>query len=72
MRLGGWILLLPVIEDLGFKTLAAILFAMLAISGLVGVVFAPDTAGRDLQETQTAATRGRRARSIASLEAEAT
>jgi inositol transporter-like SP family MFS transporter len=72
VALGGWILLLPVVEDLGFKTLAAILFAMLAISGLVGVLFAPDTAGRDLRETQAAATRRRRARRVGSLEAKAT
>jgi MFS transporter, SP family, inositol transporter len=56
IALGGWILLLPTIQDAGFQTLAAILFAMLAISGLVGVLFAPDTAGRDLEETQSART----------------
>jgi MFS transporter, SP family, inositol transporter len=51
IALGGWILLLPVIQDAGFQTLAAILFGMLAVSGLVGVVFAPETTGRDLDET---------------------
>jgi len=58
IALGGWILLLPWVDNAGFSTLSAILFAMLAISGLVGVVFAPDTSGRDLEETQQA-TRGR-------------
>ena len=32
---------------------------MLFISGLVGVLFAPDTKGRDLEETQEASTRPR-------------
>ena len=51
IALGGWILLLPVIQDAGFRTLSVILFAMLAVSGLVGVRFAPETAGRDLRDT---------------------
>jgi inositol transporter-like SP family MFS transporter len=62
IALGGWILLLPVVQELGFKTLSAILFAMLAISGLVGVAFAPDTTGRDLRDTQKAVTRRPRER----------
>ena len=45
IALGGWILLLPWVEDAGFSSLSAILFAMLAVSGLVGVLFAPDTSG---------------------------
>jgi MFS transporter, SP family, inositol transporter len=57
IALGGWILLLPVVQDAGFRTLSAILFGMLALSGLVGVVFAPDTTGRDLSETEAASTR---------------
>jgi len=52
IALGGWILLLPVISDAGFRTLSVILFAMLFVSGAVGVLFAPETAGRDLSETQ--------------------
>ena len=31
---------------------------MLFVSGLVGVLFAPDTTGRDLEETQESSTRG--------------
>ena len=60
IALGGWTLLLPVIQDSGFRTLSVILFAMLAVSGLVGIVFAPETAGRDLDDTQAAARGGRR------------
>ncbi len=59
IALGGWILLLPLVEKWGFHTLSAILFVMLFVSGLVGILFAPDTTGRDLQETQGTAT-GRR------------
>ena len=62
IALGGWILLLPVVQDAGFRTLSVILFAMLAISGLVGIAFAPDTTGRELRETESApAGRGLRA-----------
>ena len=60
IALGGWLLLLPWVEDFGFKTLSAILFGMLLVSGLVGVLFAPDTTGRDLQETQESSTRRQR------------
>jgi len=59
IALGGRILLLPLVEKWGFHTLSAILFGMLFVSGLVGILFAPDTTGRDLQETQGTAT-GRR------------
>ena len=60
IALGGWLLMLPWVEDFGFKTLSAILFGMLLVSGLVGVLFAPDTTGRDLQETQESSTRRQR------------
>jgi inositol transporter-like SP family MFS transporter len=70
IALGGWILLLPVIQEAGFKTLSVILFAMLAVSGLVGVAFAPDTTGRDLSETESARTgRFRRAGEAGEVEA---
>ncbi len=62
IALGGWILLLPTIQGAGFQTLSAILFAMLAVSGLVGVLFAPETTGRDLEETQAAGAGRRRRR----------
>ena len=60
IALGGWLLLLPKIQDWGFSTLSVILFALLAVSGLVGILFAPDTTGRDLEETQEGATRRQR------------
>ncbi len=67
IALGIWLLvLLPVMENEGFRTLSIVLFAMLFISGLVGVLFAPDTRGRDLEEAQEASTRPR----VGSLEAE--
>ena len=60
VALGIWLLvLLPVMENEGFRTLSIVLFAMLFISGLVGVLFAPDTKGRDLEETQAAGARRR-------------
>ena len=37
-----------------------ILFALLLVSGLVGILFAPDTTGRDLEETQGEPTRRQR------------
>src|SRR3954452_24374651 len=60
MALGGWLLLLPKVSDWGFSTLSVILFALLLVSGLVGIVFAPDTTGRDLEETQEEPTRRQR------------
>jgi inositol transporter-like SP family MFS transporter len=60
IALGGWLLLLPKIQDWGFSTLSVILFALLAVSGLVGILFAPDTTGRDLAETQEEPTRRQR------------
>ncbi len=53
IALGGWILLLPTIEKAGFSTLSLVLAALLLISGTIGIVFAPDTRGRDLEETAT-------------------
>lgn len=50
--LGGWVLLLPTVEKAGFTVLAIVLAALLALSGLVGVLFAPRTQGRPLDETE--------------------
>ena len=60
--LGGWILLLPTIEKSGFSTLSVILAALLLVSGLIGIVWAPSTRGRDLHETETAEVNSRRRR----------
>jgi MFS transporter, SP family, inositol transporter len=54
IALGGWILLLPTIQKAGFSTLSLVLAALLLISGAIGIAFAPDTRGRDLEETATA------------------
>lgn len=63
IALGGWLLMLPWVQKWGFQTLSVILFAMLLVSGAVGALFAPDTTGRDLEETQGTTTgRGRFAR----------
>lgn len=63
IALGGWILLLPTIEKSGFSSLSVILAALLFVSGLIGIVFAPDTRGRDLHETEGAQLRMSRQRS---------
>lgn len=52
--LGGWILLLPTVEKSGFRTLSIVLAVLLLVSGLIGIVFAPSTRGRDLSETEGA------------------
>ena len=60
IALGGWILLLPTVEKAGFSTLALVLAALLVISGAIGIAFAPNTRGRDLEETETADVHARR------------
>ena len=60
VALGGWVLLLPTVQKAGFTTLAIVLAAMLLVSGLVGILFAPRTRGRELQETATDDIRARR------------
>jgi inositol transporter-like SP family MFS transporter len=52
IALGGWSLLLPTVEGAGFRTLAIVLAAMLIVSGVVGIVFAPTERGRDLGEPE--------------------
>jgi inositol transporter-like SP family MFS transporter len=59
IALGGWILLLPTIEKAGFSTLALVLAALLVVSGAIGIAFAPNTRGRDLEETETAGVNAR-------------
>lgn len=63
IALGGWILLLPTIEKSGFSTLSVVLAALLLASGLIGILFAPNTRGRDLHETEAADLRESRKRS---------
>ena len=60
IALGGWSLLLPTVQQAGFRTLAIVLALMLIVSGIVGIIFAPTTRGRDLDDTTTESRRFRR------------
>jgi MFS transporter, SP family, inositol transporter len=51
VALGGWSLLLPTVQQAGFQTLAMVLALMLIVSGLIGIVFAPDHSARELDGT---------------------
>jgi hypothetical protein len=51
---------LPTVDKAGFSTLALVLAALLVVSGAIGIAFAPDTRGRDLEETETADVHARR------------
>ena len=57
--LGGWSLLLPTVQHAGFRVLALVLALLLLTSGAIGVIFAPNTRGRDLEETQHVSLRER-------------
>src|ERR687894_1002070 len=50
--LGIWSLLVPIIAAAGFSNVALILVIFLSISGVVGYLFMPDTAGRSLEEIE--------------------
>lgn len=50
--LGIWSFLVPVIAAAGFSTVALILVIFLSISGVIGFVFMPNTAGRSLEELE--------------------
>jgi inositol transporter-like SP family MFS transporter len=50
VALGGWSLLLPTVQQMGFRTLAIILAGMLIVSGVIGILFAPREKGRELDE----------------------
>ena len=50
IALGGWSLLLPTVQQAGFRTLAVVLALMLIVSGVVGILFAPREKGEDLSE----------------------
>jgi inositol transporter-like SP family MFS transporter len=49
IALGGWVLLLPTIEEAGFRTLAVVLALLLVVSGLIGIAFAPSPEQRSLE-----------------------
>src|ERR671917_161150 len=50
--LGIWSFFVPVIATAGFSTVALILVIFLSISGVVGFVFMPNTAGRSLEDLE--------------------
>jgi inositol transporter-like SP family MFS transporter len=50
--LGIWSFFVPVIAAAGFSNVALILVIFLSISGVVGYLFMPDTAGRSLEEIE--------------------
>src|ERR687893_960610 len=50
--LGIWSFLVPVIAAAGFSTVALILVIFLSISGVVGFLFMPNTAGKSLEELE--------------------
>ena len=50
IALGGWSLLLPTVQQAGFRTLALVLAGMLIVSGVIGIVFAPDRSGHELDD----------------------
>ena len=51
--LGIWSFFVPVIAATGFATVALILVVFLSISGVVGFLFMPNTAGRSLEEIES-------------------
>ncbi|GMA58113.1 MFS transporter [Alicyclobacillus sacchari] len=50
--LGLWSFFVPILTAVGFHKLALILTCMLAVSGLIGVTFAPHTEGKSLEEIE--------------------
>lgn len=50
--LGLWSFFVPLVTATGFKPLAVILSCFLLVSGVLGVLFAPDTRGRTLEEIE--------------------
>jgi inositol transporter-like SP family MFS transporter len=50
VALGGWSLLLPTVQQAGFRTLSVVLAGMLIVSGVVGIAFAPRGRTHELEE----------------------
>jgi MFS transporter, SP family, inositol transporter len=57
--LGIWSFFVPVIAEAGFEVVALILVIFLSISGIVGLLFMPNTAGKSLQEIEAERSEGR-------------
>jgi inositol transporter-like SP family MFS transporter len=52
LLIGVWSFFVPVIAETGFESLALILTIFLTISGIVGFLFMPNTAGKSLEEIE--------------------
>ena len=50
IALGGWSLLLPTVQQAGFRTLSIVLATMLIVSGAIGIAFAPSERGQALDD----------------------
>jgi inositol transporter-like SP family MFS transporter len=57
--LGIWSFFVPVIAEAGFEGVALILVIFLSISGVVGLLFMPNTAGKPLEEIEAERSDGR-------------
>ena len=60
IALGGWSLLLPTVQQAGFRTLSVVLAGMLIVSGVVGIAFAPRGKTHELEEETEGSDRFRR------------
>ncbi|WP_206922598.1 MFS transporter [Alicyclobacillus suci] len=56
--LGLWSFVVPVLTATGFHTLALILTLMLVVSGLIGIIFAPKTEGKSLEQIEAERSKG--------------
>ncbi len=52
LSLGLWSFFVPVLTQTGFQTLAWILVGFLVVSGLIGTIWAPNNAGKSLDDIQ--------------------
>jgi inositol transporter-like SP family MFS transporter len=52
VALGAWSYFVPVLAEAGIRPVAALLTAFLVISGLIGFLFMPRTAGRPLEDIE--------------------
>ena len=52
IALGGWSLLLPTVQEAGFRTLSIVLALMLIVSGVVGIIFAPRGHAREFGDAE--------------------
>ncbi len=60
IALGGWSLMLPTVQQAGFRTLSLVLAGMLIVSGVVGIAMAPRGTTHELEEETEGSDRFRR------------